>query len=150
MPDPADTTEEDATEIPDEVTDADATTDPPDEPVDVVDDPADTAATFPREYVEKLRKENAGYRERAGQADALAARLHTTLVTATGRLADPTDLPFDAAHLDDPEALTEAIDALLARKPHLASRRVGGDIGQGAGGPATAGVDLAGLLRSRT
>lgn len=82
----------------------------------------DDAETFPRSVVEKLRQENAGrYRQRAGQADAYAARLHTELVRATGRLADPADLEFDAAHLDDAEALTGAIDALLADKPHLAS-----------------------------
>ena len=50
---------------------------------------------------------------------------------ATGRLADPTDLEFDEDHLDDPDALAAAIDDLLARKPHLASRKPVGDIGQG-------------------
>lgn len=102
--------------------------------------------TFPRAYVEQLRQESAGYRTRAQQSDALAGRLHTALVAATGRLADPTDLPFDAAHIDDETALTAAIEDLLARKPHLASRRPAGDIGQGA---TTTGetVDLAGLLR---
>lgn len=106
-------------------------------------------ATFPRAYVEQLRKESAGYRDRARQADDLATRLHAALVGATGRLADPTDLPFDAAHLDDPEALGTAMDDLLARKPHLASRRVRGDVGQGAAGGGNGTVDLAGLLRSR-
>lgn len=105
--------------------------------------------TFPRTYVEQLRKENAGYRERAGQADQLAQRLHSALVGATGRLADPTDLPFDAGHLDDPEALTAAIDALVERKPHLKSRRVVGDVGQGAGGAKAGDVNLADLLRAR-
>lgn len=77
--------------------------------------------TFPREYVAKLRDESAKHRTRAQRADDLAARLHTALVTATGRLADPSDLPFDESHVDDAEALTAAIDALLTRKPHLAS-----------------------------
>lgn len=103
--------------------------------------------TFPRDYVEKLRKESARYRERAQQSDSLAARLHTALVAASGRLADPTDLPFDAAHLDDEEALTTAIDDLLGRKPHLASRKPTGDVGQGVGTPGQT-VDLAGLLRA--
>ena len=67
-------------------------------------------------------------------------------MTATGRLADPSDLAFDDAHLTDPDALTAAIDDLLARKPHLASRRVVGDVGQGAGKGDTP-VDLAGMLR---
>ncbi len=114
---------------------------------DTEDDDAD-AETFSRTYVEKLRRENQRYRERAGEADGLAQRLHTALVAATGRLADPTDLAFDAAHLDDPDALTAAIEELLTRKPHLASRRPLGDIGQGAT-RTTDTVDLAGILRER-
>lgn len=110
----------------------------------------DDATSFSRTYVEKLRRENAGYRERANSADALAQRLHTALVAATGRMADPTDLAFDQAHLDDEDALTAAIDELLAKKPHLASRRVTGDIGQGnRGNAADAPVNLADILRSR-
>lgn len=103
-------------------------------------------ATFPREYVVKLRDESAKHRQRAADRDTLAERLHVALVTATGRLADPTDLTFDDTYLDDPEALTAAIDDLLARKPHLASRRVVGDVGQGVAGIDPA-VDLAGILR---
>lgn len=106
--------------------------------------------TFSRTYVEKLRRESAGYRERANQADALATRLHTSLVAATGRLADPTDLPFDAAHLEDEAALTVAIDELLAKKPHLATRQPFGDIGQGNRGPTSEPVNLADMLRART
>lgn len=102
--------------------------------------------TFPRAYVEQLRQENARYRTRAGEADVLAERLHRSIVAATGRLADPTDLPFDAGHLDDEDALTAAVDDLLARKPHLASRRPAGDVGQGATETGHT-VDLAGLLR---
>lgn len=106
--------------------------------------------TFPREVVEKLRQENGKYRQRAQQADTLAQRLHVELVRATGRLADPSDLPFDAAHLEDPEALAAAVDDLLDRKPHLASRRPTGDIGQGQRGPAGAGgFSLLGLLKER-
>ena len=104
--------------------------------------------TFPRDYVEKLRKESAGYRVRAQQADNLAARLHLALVADTGRLADPSDLAFDPAHLDDDSALSAALDDLLHRTPHLASRRPRGDVGQGISGPSTA-TDLAGILRSR-
>ncbi|WP_044080337.1 hypothetical protein [Mycobacterium canetti] len=102
--------------------------------------------TFPRSYVEELRQENGRYRQRAQQADQYAQRLHTELVRATGRLADPTDLPFDAEHLDDPDKLTAAIDDLLARKPHLTNRRPIGDIGQGAT-PSGSTVDLAAILR---
>ena len=104
--------------------------------------------TFPREYVVKLRDEAAKHRTRAQRADDLAARLHTSLVAATGRLADPSDLTFDEGHLDDEEALSAAIDDLLARKPHLASRRPSGDVGQGATASSES-VDLAGMLRAR-
>jgi hypothetical protein len=103
---------------------------------------------FPRSYVEKLRDENAKYRQRAQRSDELAERLHTALVAATGRLHDPTDLQFNEEHLDDEASLEAAIDDLLERKPHLASRKVQGDIGQGAT-TATQSVDLAGLLRAR-
>ena len=105
---------------------------------------------FPREVVEKLRQENGKYRQRAKHADALAQRLHTELVRATGKLADPSDLPFDETHLDDPEALADAIDDLLDQKPHLASRRPVGDIGQGHRGAAAEPFSLLGLLKQRT
>lgn len=107
----------------------------------------ETPDTFPRDYVENLRKENGRYRQRASDRDALAQRLHTSLVTATGRLADPTDLPFDDAHLEDADALNAAIDELLERKPHLASRRPRGDVGQGITTKSDF-VDLAGILRA--
>ncbi len=103
---------------------------------------------FPRSYVERLRRESQGYRERANTATEYAERLHLELVRATGRLADPEDLPFDEAHLADSDAMTTAIDELLKRKPHLASRRPTGDIGQGASGNG-APVDLAAMLRAR-
>ncbi|MGV0634780.1 hypothetical protein ABQE69_12455 [Mycolicibacillus trivialis] len=108
---------------------------------------------FPREYVESLRKESANYRDRAKQADdkaeALAKRLHTAIVEATGRLENPAELAFDAAHLDDPEALNAALEALLADKPYLAKRRVAGDAGQGDRGSPDTGVNLLGLLGGR-
>lgn len=110
------------------------------------DEATDQPETFPREYVEKLRDENAKYRQRAAQSDELATRLHLELVKATGRLADPTDLPFEEDHLRDPAQMVGAIDALLTAKPHLASRIPAGDIGQGANAPADA-FSLAGLLR---
>ncbi len=130
-----------------------STDQPTEEVVDHTDDTEQTTTeeepeTFPREYVEKLRDEAAKHRTRAQRADALAARLHTALVAATGRLADPSDLPFEESHLDDAETLTTAIDELLTRKPHLASRRPVGDVGQGTT-PLTETVDLAGILRAR-
>ena len=121
-------------------------TDDADSPDDENDSGTDT---FSRTYVEKLRRENATYREKARTAEHYAARLHTALVDATGKLADPTDLPFDAEHLDDPEALTAAIDELLSKKPHLASRKPFGDVGQGNRGGTVEPVNLADMLRAR-
>ena len=109
----------------------------------------DEPEQFPRAYVQQLRAEAKDWRVKAQKAEPYAQRLHTELVKATGRLADPTDMPFDEAHLTDPDALTAAIDALLQRKPHLASRRPAGDVGQGATNGA-APVDLASILRGRT
>ena len=126
------------------------------EAVDRTDAPADDAQTtdttedaetFPREYVVKLRDENAKYRQRAGRSDDLAHRLHLELVRANGRMADPSDVPFDAENLVDPALLVAAVDALLAAKPHLASRKPTGDIGQGASS-VTDTFSLSGLLRS--
>lgn len=144
----------------DKMTDANGN---PEEPLEGV--PADTARpdaedhapeateeepdTFPRSYVEELRQENGKYRQRAQRADDLAHRLHKSLVASTGRLQDPEDLEFNEDHLDDPEALTAAVDDLLQAKPHLAPRRPRGDVGQGITSAPTDTVDLAGILRSR-
>lgn len=143
----------DTTEVTEPVEDAGPTTDEtttgvvePDTEEAEDDEPADDAETFPRSYVEKLRRENQRYREQAATADTLAQRLHTALVAATGKLADPSDLKFDTAHLDDEDTMAVAIDELLTRKPHLATRRPFGDIGQGAS-PSASTVDLAALLR---
>lgn len=114
---------------------------------DTPDDAQNDAQTFPREYVEKLRAEAAEARTRAKRTDALEAQLFTERVRATGRLADPTDLAFNAELLDDPDALTTAIDTLLGNKPHLASRTPRGDVGQGSTG-ASGDVDLAAMLRA--
>lgn len=104
--------------------------------------------TFDRAYVEELRKENAKYRTRAGEAETLARRLHEALVKADGRLQDPTDLPFNPEHLDADGALDKAITELIENKPHLKARRVAGDVGAGARGPASNDTDLIGLIRS--
>lgn len=99
---------------------------------DTTEDDAEDGDTFPRAYVEKLRKEAADARVRAQKVDELAEALWAARVAATGRLADPTDLPMpeDADPLD-PEAVTAAVEDLLARKPHLASRVPRGDVGAG-------------------
>lgn len=104
--------------------------------------------TFPRDYVEKLRRESAGYRERAKRVDELERRLHAALVKADGRLADPADLEFNVEHLDDAEALEAAITDLVERKPGLRARQYGGDVGAGKrGGSNVKPVDLIELMR---
>lgn len=108
----------------------------------------DEPDTFPRSVVEKLRKENAGYRDKAKKAETYARELFSARVAATGRLADPDDLSFDEALLDDHDALTAAVEELVARKPHLALRKPRGDVGAGATTNGSS-VDLAGILRSR-
>ena len=119
------------------------------EPVDQTE--VDEPDTFDREYVQRLRDEAAGHRVRAKRADALAAALVTAQAAATGRLADPTDLPFSEDLLDDDGLVDDgkvraAVDELIARKPHLAARRPRGDVGQGAR-PEPDDTGLAGLLR---
>lgn len=103
--------------------------------------------TFPRSVVEKLRTEAAGYRTRVRE---LEQQLHRMQVEGTGALADASDLPFDPAHLESPEALQAAIDALIEAKPHLKARRF--DPAAAAQGPkagAAAPVDLLAALRSQ-
>ncbi|MEX7470579.1 hypothetical protein AB4Z39_12815 [Mycobacterium adipatum] len=112
-------------------------------------DPESDPDMFPRQVVEDLRKENGKYRQRAQLADTYATRLHTEMVKATGRLADPTDLPFDETHLDDADSLNAAIDQLLEAKPHLATRRPTGDIGQGNRGGTAQPFNLLQALKER-
>jgi hypothetical protein len=95
---------------------------------EVTADTTDEPKVYDQEYVSGIRKEAADHR---GKAKALSTRLHTELVRATGRLADPTELDFDPDHLDDPDALNTAIDELLTRKPHYAARAPQGHVGQG-------------------
>ncbi|MBD0862733.1 hypothetical protein IA539_16195 [Gordonia sp. zg691] len=89
----------------------------PGTPREVNSEPDNSGAegdTFPRSYVEDLRKESAGYRT---QVRELQERLHRMSVEQTGALADPADLPFDATHLESPEALQAAIEELVTTKP---------------------------------
>lgn len=84
--------------------------------------------SYDADYVNGLKQEAVDHRQKA---KALATRLHAELVRATGRLADPNDLPYDAAHLEDADAINAAIDELLTRKPHFATRVPQGHVGQG-------------------
>lgn len=135
----------------DTTTDTEAVLDEPlEDATDTPDDlePEPEPDTFPREYVEKLRNEAAEARVKAKKAEQYAHELHAARVAATGRLADPSDLPFDERHLDDLPTLEAAIDELLSRKPHLATRTPRGSVGQGLSA-STETLDLAGILRSR-
>jgi hypothetical protein len=111
------------------------------------------ADTYPAETVKALRKESAGYRERAktaeSRADELSKRLHIALVSAKGVLADPSDLTFDAAHLDDDDKLTADINALIKAKPHLKVRKPSGNVGQGQRGSNTAPQDFSSLFANQ-
>lgn len=142
--------DEDTTSQPDPTADETTPPDPADPDTHEDADRDDDGDTFPRAYVEKLRAQNARYRERSRNADELAHRLHTELVRATGRLADPGDLEFDPEHLADADTLTTAIDALLAAKPHLASRRPTGEIGQGQRSTSAQPVSLLDILKAHT
>lgn len=104
--------------------------------------------TFDRAYVEKLRAEAAEHRVKAKRAEEYAQEVFYGRVAALGKLADPTDLSYDEALLEDRSAMEAAIDELLTRKPHLADRRPTGDVDQGPR-PQGQTVDLAGMLRSR-
>lgn len=104
--------------------------------------------TFPRSYVERLRQEAAEARVKAKKADDLAREVFTLRVAATGRLADPNDLPYDDAAFEDPAKLDAAIDELLQAHPHYAARTPRGDIGQGASKSDIGSVDLAAILRA--
>lgn len=115
----------------------------------------DDQESFPRAVVVKLRDENAKLRvraqethEHAERADTYAKRLHTELVRGKGVLADPTDLAFDADHLDDEEKLNAALNALVTAKPHLKARKFG-DVGQGRTGDNQPPADLGAILRAR-
>lgn len=136
----------------------------PDEPE--VGEPGDDGR-YPAEIVQKLRHEAADRRTKAREADAArqaadarAAKLTERLLTASlaqhaGTLADPSDLlaHVDAADLcdddglPDPAKIAVAATALLAKKPHLGSRKPAGDVDQGARGGPPATVDFADLLR---
>jgi hypothetical protein len=118
--------------------------------------------TFPREYVEQLRKENAERRKRAEELEGRNAKLVAGLLRAEvvtdGRLADPADLldGVDATALlgddgaPDPEKVKAAVSELLGRKPHYA-KRISGDVGQGARpGPGDPNEELWGIIQSRT
>ncbi|GAB7068766.1 hypothetical protein H7J06_05925 [Mycobacterium hodleri] len=104
--------------------------------------------------VRKLRDESAKYRTRAKDAEArihtLSRELFALKVAALDKLADATDLEYNADFLDDPDALALAVDELLEKRPHYAKRnRPNGAVGQGDRGDSVAAPTFAALLQSR-
>lgn len=123
---------------------------PPADDASGVEEDKDTK--FDLKYVEKLRKEAGDNRVKAKEQeetiDKLKRRLFLNEVKGLGKLADPTDLPYDAELVDDPDKLKEAVDDLLARKPHLGRRVPNGDAGLGVGSEHSSGVDILGMMRN--
>lgn len=126
--------------------------DPGTDPADSDDTPDDDDETFDRAYVDRLRRESGDYRRRAREAetarDELRAALWRERVDRLGKLADPDDLPLDPDALDDPDAISAAVDALLTEKPHLRARRIRERVGQGEGSER-GHVSLSALLAGR-
>lgn len=116
-------------------------------------DDGDDGDTFPRAYVQELRQESQQYRQQARAAEEalqpLQQQLWEARVTATGLLADPTDLPMpDGADPTDAEAVTEAVTELLQRKPHLRARVAYGDMGQHQQGDTAESFSLMGTMQA--
>ena len=112
-------------------------------PEQEVETPAEQPETFPRDYVEKLRKEAAEARTKAKTAEDLERENWTLKAQLDGRLADASDLAFTAG-----KDVAEAITELLAAKPHLAARRLESTEGLGnVGKPSTPPVSLMDMLR---
>jgi hypothetical protein len=99
-------------------------------------DTEEAVQTFDAEYVKSLRAEAAEYRVKAKRAEALAKQALTAMVSADGRLIDPSDLAYNEEWHSkdgalDAQAITAAIDALVEAKPHLARKRPTAPIAQG-------------------
>ena len=108
------------------------------------DDGADDRSRANGEAAKYRRQRN----EQRQRADDYGTRLFHALVAQDGRLTDPTDMPVDMDLLDDPEALDEAIGALVEKKPHLKRRRFDA-IGSHERDERPA-VSLAGILRQHS
>lgn len=115
------------------------------------DDDEGLAHPAARALVTKLRKEAGDNRKKLRAAEDTADELRRELwnfrVSELGVLADPTDLPYDAALLDAPDDLAAAADELVARKPHLRATRITARAGQGEGQGDAGAVSLSDYLR---
>lgn len=106
-------------------------------------DETDPALSRARSQAARYRRE---LRETEAERDELAGALWRERVAALGVLADPEDLPLDPEALHDTDRLRELADELVARKPHLRSRRIRERAGQGEG-TGSGAVSLASLLQ---
>lgn len=125
----------------DEPADDELPDDEPDPDSDETDDD-EPAVARARQQAARYRRQ---LRETETERDELAEALWLERVTALGTLADPTDLPFDADALHDPDELRKLADELVTAKPHLRSRRIRARAGQGEG-THDGGVNLAAML----
>ena len=113
------------------------------------DDQGDDDDTFPRSYVQRLRRRSNGYRlqlrERESDVDRLQRQLFAERLQRLDLVVDHDAVPYDPALLDDDDALQEHIEGLLADKPYLRKRKVSGNIGQhssnGVGGSSVSLMD---------
>jgi hypothetical protein len=112
----------------------------------------DPQATFSADYVKSLREEGAKYRLKAKRSDNLARVLVTEYARGTGKLVDASDLNYSDELLGedgnpDAQKVRDAVEALIASKPHLAAIRPVGDVGQGTQNADTM-PGLASMLRA--
>ena len=98
------------------------------------DQPAEDEEEAPEEDLrdQRIAELETALANSAAQVDALSQGLFAAQVAATGRLVDPSGLPYDAALVNNPEALDAAITALLLASPHLGRIVVSGDVDQDA------------------
>ena len=113
----------------------------------------DTAETFDRSYVEKLRDEAATHRLKAKRVDAANERLLASLVTADGRLVNPAELPLTDALLDDdgivdPTKVGAAVENLIGAKPYLQTPAAPPPLPQGVRQDAPSAPSLLEIARS--
>lgn len=92
----------------------------------------------------------------SARVEALQTAEAHRLAEGPGRLVDGTDVLRGATLADlldddgniDPEAVSEAVQALVESKPHLQSPKFAGDAGQGSRGTSTASVSWADVIRT--
>jgi hypothetical protein len=115
------------------------------------DAPGEEQDTFPRDYVEKLRKESADYRTRAQRAEEAEKRLHDLAVAqaVSGILVSADELHWREEFADpdgwpDHDKIRAAAEDLVQQRPYLG--RPSGDVGQGRHDDEQE-VSLLGLLR---